>query len=65
MTNGLEESDMAQGQDRIMIHGPRSDGTYVVEFHTASGETLAISIPRSEAAVIQHFQARMPSGLVL
>jgi hypothetical protein len=24
---------------------------------------LAISIPRSEAAVIQHFQERMPYGL--
>jgi ATP-dependent DNA ligase len=27
------------------------------------GEALAISIPRSEAAVIRHFQERMPYGL--
>src|SRR5262245_11658209 len=27
------------------------DGTYVVEFRTAEGEALAISIPRSETAV--------------
>src|SRR5215467_13251763 len=33
-----------------MIFGPKSDGTYVVEFRTAAGETLAISIPASEAA---------------
>jgi hypothetical protein len=42
--------------------GP-TDGTYVVEFRTAAGEALAISIPRTEAAVIRHFQARMPYGL--
>jgi hypothetical protein len=32
--------------------------TYVVEFRTAGGEALAISIPRTEA-----FQERMPYGL--
>jgi hypothetical protein len=26
------------GQDRIMIYGPKDDGTYVVEFRTAEGE---------------------------
>ena len=30
---------------------------------TAEGEALAISIPGSEAAVIRHFQERMPYGL--
>jgi hypothetical protein len=49
--------------NRIMIFGPKSDGTYVVEFRTAAGEALAISIPRTEAAVIRHFQGRMPYGL--
>jgi hypothetical protein len=34
-------------------------------FRTTAGETLAISIPRMEAAVIRHFQARMPYGLVV
>ena len=42
------------GNNRIMIFGPKSDGAYVVEF---------ISIPGSEAAVIRHFQERMPYGL--
>jgi hypothetical protein len=32
-----------------MIFGPKDDGTCVVEFRNAEGETLAISIPRSEA----------------
>jgi hypothetical protein len=50
-------------KNRIMIFGPKDDGTYVVEFRTADGETLAISIPRSEAAVVRHFQERMPYGL--
>ena len=51
------------GKNRIMIFGPKDDGTYVVEFRTATGEALAISIPRSEASVIRHFQERMPYGL--
>ena len=48
------------GQNRIMIYGPKGDGTYIVEFRTAAGEALAISIPRSEASVVRHFQERMP-----
>ena len=50
------------GKNRIMIFGPKTDGTYVVEFRTAEGESLAISIPRTETAVIRHFQERMPYG---
>jgi hypothetical protein len=38
-------------------------GTYIVEFRTAAGEALAISIPRTEASVIRHFQERMLYGL--
>ena len=53
---------MAQ-QDKISILGPRDDGTYVVEFRTAAGERLAISVPGTKAAVLKHFQARMPYGL--
>ena len=51
------------GKNRIMIYGPKGDGTYIVEVRTAAGEALAISIPRSEASVIRHFQERMPYGL--
>ena len=51
------------GKNRIMIYGPKNDGTYIVEFRTAAGEALAISIPRSETAVIRYFQERMPYGL--
>jgi hypothetical protein len=51
------------GKNRIMIYGPKKDGTYVVEFRTAAGDVLAISIPRSEVHVIRHFQERMPNGL--
>ena len=46
-----------------MIFGPNEDGTYVVEFRSVEGDVLAISIPRTEAAVIRHFQERMPCGL--
>ena len=53
------------GKNRIMIYGPKDDGTYVVAFRTAAGEALAISIPRTETAVIRHFQERMPHGLFM
>jgi len=51
------------GQNRIMIYGPKPDGTYIVEFRTAAGEALAISIPASETRVVRYFQERMPYGL--
>jgi hypothetical protein len=32
--------------NRIMIYGPKADGTYLVEFRTAAGEALVNSVPR-------------------
>jgi hypothetical protein len=51
------------GKNRIMIFGPKTDGTYVVEFRTAAGEALAISVPAGETRVLKHFQGRMSYGL--
>ena len=51
------------GRNRILIYGPKGDGTYVVEFKRADGETLAISVPVGETRVLKHFQERMPYGL--
>jgi len=51
------------GRNRIMIYGPKNDGTYIVEFKTAQGEALTISIPASETRVVRYFQERMPCGL--
>ena len=53
------------GKNRIMIYGPKNDGTYIIEFKTAAGEALAISVPAGETRVLKHFQARMPYGLVM
>ena len=53
------------GRNRIMIYGPKSDGTYIIEFRMADGESLAISVPAGETHVLKHFQARMPYGLAL
>jgi hypothetical protein len=53
------------GRNRIMIYGPKSDGTYIIEFRMADGESLAISVPAGETRVLKHFQARMPYGLVV
>ncbi len=47
---------MIEGKNRIIIFGPKADGTYVVEFRTAEGAALAISIPGTEAGVIRYFQ---------
>jgi hypothetical protein len=60
-----QEETAVTGENRIMIYGPKNDGTYIIEFKTAADEALAISIPGSEAAVLRHFQARMPYGLVV
>jgi hypothetical protein len=35
------------GKNRIMIHGPKADGTYIIEFKTAACEALTISVPES------------------
>jgi hypothetical protein len=51
------------GRNRIMIYGPRNDGTYIVEFKTADGVTLAINVPVGETRVLKHFQERTPYGL--
>ena len=56
-------SPAAGGRNRIMIYGPRNDGTYIVEFKTADGEALAINVPVGETRVLKHFQERMPYGL--
>jgi hypothetical protein len=56
-------SPAAGGQNRIMIYGPKSDGTYIVEFRMADGEALAIRVPAGETRVLKHFQERMPYGL--
>ena len=51
------------GKNRIMIYGPKPDGTYIVEFRIANGEALAISVPTGETRVLKYFQERMPYGL--
>jgi len=51
------------GKNRIMIYGPKDDGTYWVEFRTADGESLAIGVPAGETRVLKYFQERMPYGL--
>jgi hypothetical protein len=59
--NGVKRNTGRQKPDHDF--GPKNDETYVVEFRTAAGEALAISIPIIETAVIRHFQGRMPYGL--
>ncbi len=58
-----QQETMVTGKNRIMIYGPKIDGTYVVEFRMADGEVLAISVPAGETRVLKHFPERMPYGL--
>src|SRR5215831_172112 len=53
-------------QDKITIHGPKIDGTYIVEFKTADGVALAFSVPKGGGtAVLEYFQDKMPYGLAV
>jgi hypothetical protein len=49
-------------KNRIMIYGPKNDGSYLVEFRIADGEALVISVPAGETCVLKYFQERMPAG---
>jgi|AmaraimetFIIA100_FD_contig_121_314927_length_1956_multi_5_in_0_out_0_3 hypothetical protein len=60
--NGAKETAVT-GKNRIMIYGPKNDGTYIVEFRTTAGEALAISIPATETRVIRYFRERMAYDL--
>jgi hypothetical protein len=41
---GQKETETpAVGMNRIMIYGPKNDGTYIVEFKTAAGEALDLN----------------------
>jgi hypothetical protein len=53
------------GKSRFMIYCPKAGGIYLVEFRTANGQSLAISVPSGKTALLRHFQARMPYGLVV
>jgi hypothetical protein len=43
------------GRNRIMIYGPKPDGTYIVEFKTVDDDSLAISVPRERDARAETF----------
>jgi hypothetical protein len=51
------------GRNRIMIYGPKNNGTYVVEFKTADGEALAISVPVGETRALKRFQGHAISAV--
>ena len=53
-------------QDKITIYGPKTDGTYIVEFKTADGVALAFSVPKGGGtAVLEYFQDKIPYGLAV
>jgi hypothetical protein len=58
-------SEMTTPQNKIEIFGPKSDGSYWLELRQSDGQSLVVSVPASEAAVLKYFQARMPYGLMV
>jgi adenine C2-methylase RlmN of 23S rRNA A2503 and tRNA A37 len=50
------------GRNRILIYGPKNDGTYIVEFRTADGEALAISVPAGETVCSSTSRSGCPMG---
>ena len=59
----LRQGSWVIEDNRRVCTDPKDDGTSVVEFMTAEGDVLSISIPRNETGVIRHFQERMPHAL--
>ena len=53
---------MTTPQNKIEIFGPKSDGSYWLELRQSDGQSLVVSVPASEAAVLKYFQSRMPYG---
>jgi hypothetical protein len=51
--------------NKVTIFGPDDMGMMIVDFKTAKGQRLTISVPRGETAVLKRFQALMPYGLVV
>ena len=41
----MGESPLVVSVRARAVYGPKNDGTYIIEFKTAAGEALAISVP--------------------
>jgi hypothetical protein len=48
--NGQKEMAVT-GKNRIMIYGPKDDGTYIIEFKTAAGEAIPAT-PKSAPSLV-------------
>ena len=46
--NGQKEMAVT-GKNRIMIYGPKDDGTYIIEFKTAAGEAMPSLLPQPQS----------------
>lgn len=63
-TGCAEFSQGASGGGRRAA-GVVADGSYWLELPQSDGQPPVVSVPASEAAVLKHFQAWMPYGLVV
>ena len=65
-----ETEQISAGMNRIMIYGPKTDGTYIIEFKMAAGEALAIKCagwrdPRAKAFPGAHALWAIRAGRLL
>jgi hypothetical protein len=57
-----QQETRVTNKNRIMIYGPKPDDAYVIKFETADGQTLAISMPRGERAVLKTSRSGCRTG---
>jgi hypothetical protein len=55
---------MNEGENRINIYGPKSDGACWLELRQADGQSFVLSVPASESAVLVAFSGRHPEAKV-
>lgn len=58
-------AEMTVPQNKIEIFGRKSDGSNWLELRQSDGQSLVVSVPASEAAVLNHFQRLVPYGIVV
>ena len=63
--SSVRSYEMTTPQNNIEIFGPKSDGSYWFELRQSDGQSLVVSVPASEAAVLKYFQRLMPYGIVV
>ena len=52
----LRRGELSEGENRIQIYGPKSDGSYRLELRQRDGQLFVLSVPARDSAVLKHFR---------